>query len=119
MPRYDDDYLAREKTLIAQGVDPHGQVDTVLGVAFVHCHAHCRPHRTGWCTVSVADKTPLAAATETEALAESRALGFWVYGDPRPCSKCGTSIDQNSLGDADAPVGERTFQCSEGGTHRP
>lgn len=87
-------HQANVAALTERGIDPYGDDDTVLG-EFVYCHQHCRSHATGWCTVSLAEKTPLDATTPEAALAEAREKGFWIYGDPRPCTNCGTPVDLN------------------------
>jgi hypothetical protein len=96
VPTWDDAMTKRIDTLTEQGIDPYDNDDKVFGetVGFVYCHAHLRAHATGWCTVSNYDKTPLTTVNdgtwESEKIAadEARALGFWIYGDPRPCVHC-------------------------------
>lgn len=46
---------------------------------FVHCDSHGAPHRTGWCTVSVSEKTLLESTTYAEAVDECKARGLWLY----------------------------------------
>lgn len=88
---FSDGYQSRSAAHAAAGLDPNSSDDTPLG-AFVFCWAHHRPHSTGWCTVHLADKTPLSATTIDDAIAETRALGYWIYGDPKPCAACGTEL---------------------------
>lgn len=54
--------------------------DEMLG-EWVYCMAHLAPHRTGWCTVDLADKVGLEAKTRDEAYAEVRANGWTIYGE--------------------------------------
>lgn len=50
--------------------------DVVLG-EWVYCSQHLRPHRSGWCTVSLADKIGLGpTASEREAYEKCRRLGL-------------------------------------------
>jgi hypothetical protein len=48
--------------------------------AWVHCGSHGRPHRTGWCTVNVRNKTLLKATNFDDAVKECKARGLWLYG---------------------------------------
>ena len=43
---------------------------------FVYCGSHRRPHRTGWCTVSVSNKLGLGVLTHEEAVAKCRKFGL-------------------------------------------
>lgn len=105
MPTIDDALLARHAALTARDLDPWGEDDSVLGVPFVYCHSHLRAHSTGWCTVAVGDKTPLAATDHETATAEAREMGLYIFGDPKPCVHCGAMIvnpvDGDSYRDAD------------------
>jgi len=47
--------------------------------AWVYCNQHMRPHSTGWCTVSVRDKTLLDAASYESAVEECKARGLELY----------------------------------------
>jgi hypothetical protein len=47
--------------------------------AWVYCGQHLRPHRTGWCTVSKADKTLLSATNHEDAVAECEAKGLYLF----------------------------------------
>lgn len=58
------------------GFNPDNNDDTVFGTGFVYCGAHRTAHSTGWCTVRLALKRPLHAATKTDALAEVLTLGY-------------------------------------------
>lgn len=49
--------------------------------AWVHCGSHGRPHTTGWCTVSPANKTLLTAKAHAPAMDECRRRGLWLYED--------------------------------------
>ena len=100
------DLLATEqrmKALEAQGLGPWGTDDTVLGVDVALRHSHLRAHTTGWCTVPLCEKTPLTTTGEDVATAnqaatdEARALGFYVYGDPRPCVRCGVGVRERGI----------------------
>jgi hypothetical protein len=48
---------------------------------FVHCDSHGAAHETGWCTVSVREKTLLTATTLVEAEKECKERGLWLYRD--------------------------------------
>jgi hypothetical protein len=58
--------------------------DEILG-EWVYCAQHCRPHRSGWCTVSLNDKVGLGpmngdrTTQEREAVRKCRYLGLFVY----------------------------------------
>lgn len=93
--KYHQANLARLREL---NIDPYGDDDTVLGVPMVFCHQHCRPHETGWCTVSVVEKTPLRATERDEAYAEAREKGFYIDGEAWPCGHCGVSIISRGYG---------------------
>lgn len=86
------DRTRRRAELLSAGYDPTSTDDTVFGARFVFCWAHHHPHPAGACAVELADKTPLDAVRLLAATDEARDRGFWVYGDPRPCSDCGTTL---------------------------
>jgi len=69
-------YVARGDDLIASGIDPFGDDDTVFGVGLLFCNQHLRVHSAGWCTVSVIEKFPLVADTIDEAQAEASECGL-------------------------------------------
>jgi len=48
---------------------------------WVYCAQHLRPHSTGWCTVSVRDKTPLEAIDREAAYEECRRRGLRIEGE--------------------------------------
>lgn len=48
---------------------------------WVYCTQHVRPHETGWCTVPPDMKFPLAATTQEEAVRETRANNWRIYGE--------------------------------------
>lgn len=50
----------------------------------VYCSQHLRPHRTGWCTVNVANKIALEAQTIELAYDECIRKGLKLYGDVQP-----------------------------------
>lgn len=52
---------------------------------FVYCRPHVSPHSTGWCSVDIRDKIPLAAKTSDEAVAEVKKFGWPIFGY---CSIC-------------------------------
>lgn len=51
------------------------------GGAWVYCKSHRRPHKTGWCTVSVANKVCLGGSTmdQEEANNKCREFGLEIY----------------------------------------
>lgn len=51
-----------------------------FGDCWVYCNQHLRPHKTGWCTVSVKDKIVLSAKTEQDAYSECVKKGLKIYG---------------------------------------
>jgi hypothetical protein len=53
--------------------------------AWIYCDQHLRPHRTGWCSVDVRNKTALEATDEKAAYAECQQRGFKIYGDKDGC----------------------------------
>lgn len=55
--------------------------------AWVYCDSHVAPHETGWCTVSTHNKTGLSATTREEAMEESWANGWHVYGYCDTCHR--------------------------------
>lgn len=122
MPNLGDAYYARLDACKERGIDPYGADDTVFGTGFVFCHQHLRPHSTGWCTVSNADKTPLSGATLDEATAEVRAKGWRIYGDPVPCVHCGRMVDRNGRvveAQSDATAEEDRTRCPQAPRSRP
>lgn len=48
---------------------------------WVYCKSHVGPHMTGWCTVCTSDKVLLNATSHTEAVQESKDLGFKIFGE--------------------------------------
>lgn len=46
---------------------------------WVYCSQHMRPHTTGWCTVSVRDKTLLNSTSYEDAVVECEKRGFELY----------------------------------------
>lgn len=67
---------ANRENLLALGIDPEDDDDTVFGARQLYCGAHVRVHGSGWCTVRLAQKRPLKAVDRTEAIAEATALGL-------------------------------------------
>lgn len=61
---------------------------------WVYCKQHCRPHSTGWCTVSPEDKVPLKAQTQAEAYIEAKEMGH------RYCMDCGSKLPLSASGDS-------------------
>ncbi len=54
---------------------------------WVYCSQHCRPHQTGWCTVSNSNKTPLIAKSANEAYIECARMGVYIYKGQAPIYK--------------------------------
>lgn len=48
---------------------------------WIYCNQHLAPHQTGWCTVSIHNKTLLNAKDQYEAVDECRVRGFTLYDD--------------------------------------
>lgn len=48
---------------------------------WIYCDQHMRPHTTGWCTVSLRNKTALNSKTYEDAVIECRAKNFELYSD--------------------------------------
>jgi hypothetical protein len=67
---------SNRENLKSLGINPDNDDDTVFGVKYIYCGAHRKAHATGWCTVRLALKRPLQAATKEEALAEAETLGY-------------------------------------------
>lgn len=67
---------ANRENLKRLGIDTEKDDDTVFGSQFIYWGAHRMPHTTGWCTVRLALKRPLDAATSAEALSQVAALGY-------------------------------------------
>jgi len=63
--------------------DPRNKADDFFewGDAWVYCDQHLRAHITGWCTVSLRNKTLLAANGHVQAIQECRERGFKLYDD--------------------------------------
>lgn len=61
--------------------------EIVFGVgAWVYCSQHCKPHQTGWCSVSNRDKLGLglsgnAPPTAQLAYEKCRQFGLPIYGE--------------------------------------
>ena len=51
-----------------------------FGDCWVYCNQHLRPHKTGWCTVSVKDKIKLEAKNEQDAYDECNGKRLKIYG---------------------------------------
>lgn len=49
--------------------------------SWVYCSQHLAAHVTGWCTVSLRDKTLLEANGHVQAIEECRARGFRLFHD--------------------------------------
>jgi len=51
------------------------------GDAWVYCNQHLAVHKTGWCTVGIADKVCVCAGHHTveEATKKANAFGFKLY----------------------------------------
>lgn len=49
------------------------------GDVIVYCKQHLRPHRTGWCTVSLTDKVKLDASTLETAYVECETKGYKLF----------------------------------------
>lgn len=80
------DALTRRPYIEALGHDPLGRDDTVFGTSFVYCASHHSVHSTGWCTVGIDQKVPLASVRGTDAdllraQDEARALGLHIFQD--------------------------------------
>lgn len=46
---------------------------------WVHCESHGYPHTTGWCSVSVKEKTLLESDNLEDCEKECREKGLWLY----------------------------------------
>jgi hypothetical protein len=46
---------------------------------WIYCNQHLNPHMTGWCTVSVRNKTLLNATTAEDAGRECKEKGFVLF----------------------------------------
>jgi len=49
--------------------------------AWVYCKQHCKPHQTGWCSVSVSDKIGLGVSSVDAAYAKCREWKLHLYGE--------------------------------------
>lgn len=50
-----------------------------FGDCYVYCSQHLNPHKTGWCTVNVGEKTKLDAKTLEQAFDECRKKGYTLF----------------------------------------
>lgn len=87
----DGELLRRTRTewraVIAELSRPATEDEIAFGKdAWVYCSQHCRPHQTGWCTVSPRDKVGLGVKTAEEAYTKCRTWGFGLYDDTHPSS---------------------------------
>lgn len=79
LSRNDPETLYKELNL-ALSFKFHIPMDQHLG-AYVYCHQHLGPHTSGWCTVSITQKTALSAQTREDAVKECREKGLKLYDD--------------------------------------
>lgn len=69
------------------------QPDEVFG-AWVYCKSHVGPHETGWCSVGLDNKIALKATNRQDAMAESWAMGFRIFGY---CDSCHAWIANEAI----------------------
>jgi hypothetical protein len=74
--------LSQIAAILAQPINDEEEDVAAFGRgAWVYCSQHCKPHQTGWCSVSPRDKVGLGVDNAEAAYQKCRDWGLELYGD--------------------------------------